>query len=222
MEDMGSTIPRIYAALDNMKVEYQSHMIEVEGMTKNQPFTILVDSGDSHSYIDPRVVESLHLIRSKHEKSLLVHLATRTKRKVMELVKSYLVDMNGLSIKVDLNILPLGSYECPIGMDWLDQHHAILDCQNKAFTSLYEEGNQRVIQGIPRVVTVREISTMQLKKFYRKGCQLFAAHVGETPKDKVSSIEDHEVLKEFKDVFQEVPELPPKRDIDFSMNLMPR
>ena len=29
------------------------------------------------------------------------------------------------------------------------------------------------------------------------------------------------MLKEFKDVFQEVPRLPPKRDIDFSINLMP-
>jgi hypothetical protein len=221
VEDMGSRIPRIYAALDNKQAEYQSHMIEVEGMIKNQPFTILVDSGASHSYIDPRVVESLHLIRSKHEKSWLVQLATGTKRKVTELVKSCPVDMNGLSTKADLNILSLGSYDCLIGMDWLDQHHAILDCRNKAFTCLDEEGNQRAIQGIPRAVTVREISAMQLKKCYRKGCQLFAAHVGETPKDKVSSIEDHEVLKEFEDVFQEVPGLPPKRDIDFSVNLMP-
>jgi hypothetical protein len=37
----------------------------------------------------------------------------------------------------------------------------------------------------------------------------------------VLSIEDHEVLKEFEYVFQEVPRLPPKRDIDFSVNLMP-
>jgi hypothetical protein len=35
-------------------------------------------------------------------------------------------------------------------------------------------------------------------------------------------MEDHEVLKEFKDVFQEVLALPPRRDIDFSINLMPR
>jgi hypothetical protein len=34
-------------------------------------------------------------------------------------------------------------------------------------------------------------------------------------------MEDHEVLKEFKNIFQEVPGLPPKRDIDFSINLMP-
>jgi hypothetical protein len=60
-----------------------------------------------------------------------------------------------------------------------------LDYQNKEFTFLYEEGNQRAIQGIPRAVTVREISAMQLKKCYRKDCQLFAANVGEMPKDKV-------------------------------------
>jgi hypothetical protein len=76
VEDMGSRIPRIYAALDNKQAEYQSHMIEVEGMINNQTITILIDSGASHSYIDPRVVESLHLPRSKHGKSWLVQLAT--------------------------------------------------------------------------------------------------------------------------------------------------
>jgi hypothetical protein len=43
----------------------------------------------------------------------------------------------------------------------------------------------------------------------------------ETPKDKVSNIEDYAVLKEFEDVFKKIPRLPPKRDIDFSINLMP-
>jgi hypothetical protein len=58
-----------------------------------------------------------------------------------------------------------------------------------------------MVQGIPRVVVVRKISAMQLKKCYRKGYQLFAAHMEEAPKDKVSSIEDHAVLKYFEDVF---------------------
>jgi hypothetical protein len=196
-------------------------MIEVEGMINNRPLIILIDLGASYSYVDPRVVESLHLSRSKHEKSWLVQLAIGTKRKVTELVKSCSVDMKGLSIKAELNILPLGSYDCLIGMDWLDQHHALLDYRNKRFTCLDEEGNRKTVQGIPRVVTVREISAMQLKKCYRKGCQLFAARVEEASRDAVSNIGDHEVLTEFKDVFQEVLGLPPKRDIDFSINLMP-
>jgi hypothetical protein len=41
---MGRNVPRIYAALDNKKAEYQSHMIEVEGMTNNQTLAILIDS----------------------------------------------------------------------------------------------------------------------------------------------------------------------------------
>jgi hypothetical protein len=139
----------------------------------------------------------------------------------VELVKSCPVGMNGLCTKEDLNILSLGSYDFLIGMDWLDQHHAILDFHNKAFTCLDEEGNRKTVQGIPRAVTVWEISAMQLKKCYRKGCQIFAAHMEEASKDKVPNLEDHAVLEYFEDVFKEVPGLPPKRDIDFSINLIP-
>ena len=57
-------------------------MIEVEGMINNHAFTILIDSGAIHSYVDHRVVESFQLSRRKHGKSWLVQLATGTKRKV--------------------------------------------------------------------------------------------------------------------------------------------
>ena len=92
----------------------------------------------------------------------------------------------------------------------MDQHNALLDCRNKEFTCLNEEGNRKTVQGIPRTVTVREISAMQLEKCYRKGCQLFAARVEEASRDEVSNIGDHEVLIEFKDIFQEVHRLSSK------------
>jgi hypothetical protein len=62
---------------------------------------------------------------------------------------------------------------------------------------------------------------MQLKKCYSKGCQIFATHMEEAPKDKVSNLEDHSVLKYFEHVFKEIAGRPPKRDIDFSINFMP-
>jgi hypothetical protein len=62
---------------------------------------------------------------------------------------------------------------------------------------------------------------MQLKKCYRKGFQLFTAHMEETSKDRVPYLEYKVVLKEFEDVFKDISGLPPKRDIDFSINLMP-
>jgi hypothetical protein len=70
--EVGINVPRIYAALDNKQEEYQSHMIEVEVMINNQTIAILIDSGASHSYIDPKMVESFHFPRRKHGKSWLV------------------------------------------------------------------------------------------------------------------------------------------------------
>jgi hypothetical protein len=72
IKDMG----RIYAALNDQQVEYQSNMIEVEGKIINQPIVILIDSGESHRYIDPNIVDRLHLEKSKLGKESLVQLAT--------------------------------------------------------------------------------------------------------------------------------------------------
>jgi hypothetical protein len=65
VEEMGRNVTRIYVALDNKQAEYQSHMIEVEGMINNQNIVILSDSRSSHSYKDPKMVESFHLPRRK-------------------------------------------------------------------------------------------------------------------------------------------------------------
>jgi hypothetical protein len=114
---------------------------------------------------------------SKHKKYWLVQLAMRAKRKINEIVKYFPIDMNGLNTKVDVNNIPLDSYDCLIGMDWLEKHHVVLDCYNKKITCLDEEGNQRKIQGIPRVVVLREILVMQLKKIFGKECHIFAVHM---------------------------------------------
>ena len=89
VEDMGRKMARIYATLDNKQAKYQSHMIEVEGMINNQTIAILIDSGASHSYIDPKMVERLHLPRSKLGKPLMVQLDTGAKRNINDMAKEF-------------------------------------------------------------------------------------------------------------------------------------
>jgi hypothetical protein len=60
-----------------------------------------------------------------------------------------------------------------------------------------------------------------MKKGFKKGCHIFAAHMEEEDRDKVASIEDHLVLSYFEDTFGEISGLPPKRDVDFSIDLVP-
>ena len=41
---------------------------------------------------------------------------------------------------VKLNVLPLGSYDMLIGMDWLEQHRVVLNYFDKTFTCVNNDG----------------------------------------------------------------------------------
>ena len=56
-------------------------------------------------------------------------------------------------------------------------HKVKLDFYNKNFECMDEEGNPGIVRGIPKVISLREISAMQLKKLCRKGCRLYPTHV---------------------------------------------
>ena len=120
----------------------------------------MIDSGARNSYISPNIVEKCRLKKSKLEIASLVHLATRSRRKITEFVKVCPLEMNGMKTFEDLNIIPLGSYDVLTHMDWLGAHHAILDCHNKTYTCLDEEGNRVTIKGIPRPISLRKITAL--------------------------------------------------------------
>ena len=68
--------------------------------------------------------------------------------------------MNGLFTCVDLNVITLGSYDVLIGMDWLEAHRVKLDYYHKTFECMDEEGNPRVVRGIPKVILIRHLLAM--------------------------------------------------------------
>ena len=50
---------------------------------------------------------------------------------------------------------------------------------------------------------------------------MYATHVLEATKNETPRLDDFHVLQEFKEVFlDEIPGLPPKRDIDFTIGLV--
>ena len=81
--------------------------------------------------------------------------------------------MNDFITHVNVNILPLGSYDLLIGMDWLEEHKVVLNCFDKTFTCTDNNGNNIKVKGIPRKVSIREISALQMKISVRKGCKVF-------------------------------------------------
>jgi hypothetical protein len=98
--------------------------------------------------------------------------------------------MNGLPTQATLNMLPLGYYDLLIGMDWLDAHKTKLDCYNKTLEFEDVEGRRITLQGIQKLVSVRQISSLQVKKYCRKECSLYAIQVLNSVENKKPILED--------------------------------
>ncbi|XP_070667484.1 uncharacterized protein [Malus domestica] len=107
------------------------------------------------------------------------------------------------------------------GADWLHYNRAHIDCYEKSVTFHRP--------GLPEVTFVGEssgvrhgvISAMRAKKLLSKGCQGYLAHV--VLNDVVpSSVEEVGVVRHYLDVFpDDLPGLPPDRDVEFSIDLLP-
>ena len=92
---------------------------------------------------------------------------------MISFVKDCTVSMDQFETSMKLNVLPLGSYDMLIGMDWLEQHRVVLNCFDKTFTCVNNEGEIVTVIGIPRKTAIRQISDLQLKRVVRKGCKTF-------------------------------------------------
>lgn len=72
MDDIAIETPHIYVALEDRQVTYQAMVAKVEDKIVDQFISILIDPRSTHSYVNPKVVESCRLERKKHSKSWLV------------------------------------------------------------------------------------------------------------------------------------------------------
>lgn len=121
-----------------------------------------------------------------------------------------------------MNILPLGSYDILIGMDWLEKHWSLINCKTKTINFRDDKGERQEMQGIQKPLQIRPVTTSQIAKCIRKGYHIFAIQVGYAdPKEKYAVLEDILVIQNFLDVFPEdILGLPPKRDKGFTIELI--
>eukprot|EP00253_Pinus_taeda_P022388 PITA_22388 len=192
--DVAQSLPRINVALEDRQDYYQPAMIEFEGNIFDRTVSVLVEPGATLSYVSPKIVENCKLQPGKFKNPWLVQLATGAKRRVLAKVSNCPLKIVGETVTTELNVLPLGSYDVLIGMDWLEKRWSIIDCKTKTISYHDELGNKQEIQ----------------------------AQVGlASSKDKESTLEGIPVVHEFVDVFpEEIPRLPHKRNLNFTIELV--
>ena len=79
------------------------------------------------------------------------------------------------------------------------------------------------MKALPAKNCIQEIYALQLKRSVRRGCKLYAVSIQDCNKETQHKIYDIPILQYIRYVFPgDVPGLPPKRDLYFFINLVPR
>ncbi|XP_060674056.1 uncharacterized protein LOC132804125, partial [Ziziphus jujuba] len=182
---------------------------------------VLIDPGATHSFISKEFVTRVGMTPTSLE--CLVEIATPAGESLWpsQLIKECFFCIEDQVMEADLILLDLSGLDVILGMDWLARNHASVDCFSKEVTFRRPGLPEVVFRGGVGRPLPRLISTLTAKKLLNKGCQGYLAHVIDT---RVSGVrlEDMPVVRDFPDVFpEELPGLPPEREVDFPIELIP-
>lgn len=129
--------------------------------------------------------------------------------------------VNRIVMEADLIPLEIRDFDAILGMDWLDKHRVSIDYFRKVVTFPMLQRPDAVLVGERRTLPTCLISTLKVGKLIYKGCQPYLAHVVDT-RVRGLALEEVRVVHEFPDVFfKELLGLPPDRELEFIIDLMP-
>ena len=111
----------------------------------------------------------------------------------------------------------MSEFDDILGMDWLTAYRVVIDCERKRVTTYTQDSTRVVFQGDKHEILPHTV--------YQSRCQRQLAGwlASLTLEDEVRpDLDLPRVVCEYADVFpDELPELPPRRDVDFGIELHP-
>jgi hypothetical protein len=106
-------------------------VLEALGTIPDQNFSILIDASATERFISIAMLKRIKVMEFEEDEFKYVEMETGAKKKVGGNIKGCSINLGDFVTKVDLYVTILGSYDLVIGMDRLESHDAILDCNMK-------------------------------------------------------------------------------------------
>ncbi|WMV38729.1 hypothetical protein MTR67_032114 [Solanum verrucosum] len=121
----------------------------------------------------------------------------------------------------DLVILDMTNFDTILGMTRLSLYYVVLNCNTK-FVTLEILGREKLEwEGMYKPKQAKIISSIRARKLVGQSCLAYLAHIRDV-EVKSPSIESIHVVSEFREVFpNDLPGMPPNKDIDFCIDLEP-
>nr|GEY63369.1 hypothetical protein [Tanacetum cinerariifolium] len=175
-----------------------SNIITGTFLINNHYASMLFDSCVDRSFVSSTFSALLDVIPSTLDVSYAVKLADRRISETNTMLRGCTLGLLGHSFNIDLMPVELGSFDVIIGMDWLANHHAVIVCDEKIVRIPYGD-EVLIVQG---------------------------DRSGKEKKSKLSIIScsktQNHIKKGLSKVFPEdLPRLPPTRQVEFQIDLVP-
>ena len=185
------------------------------------PAKILFDSGANRSFVSTKFAPHITMPLSKLRFPLEVEVAGNKVFMVSDIYRNCEIEIDSHKFKSNLIPMPMGEFDVVIGMDWLGQYKADISCEDKTVQIIAPNGEKLVVYGERRSGTMPVCTFARAKRYLSHGCQAYLAHVIDSEK-RSKTLQEFPVVNEFPDVFpDELPGIPPDRQIDFRIELVP-
>ena len=192
--------------------------MKLEGELKGVPIPLLIDSGASHNYITRELVTALNLPITE-TKEYVVSLGDGSKRSSQGKCQGLVVQLGRDSLLLDAYILDLGGMDMILGVEWLESLGEIrADWKKK--TMSFELGgktiNLRGYQINENNLTMALQEMLLEREATQEGLTEYQSDLESLQREELQKL-----LLKYQEVFQEPQGLPPKRNIEHSIELKP-
>ena len=180
---------------------------------------VLFDSGASRSFMSTSFAYILDLEIAPLSCPLFVETPMGGMMEAKWGCSGCVLNVGGYEVVIDLVLLHMTLFDVIVGMDWLAPHHAILDCFSKKVTFQIGCGSRVSFYADRGGGPTRPLIEMENKWLGKNGGQHFLFTMPREIKRKVAMDCIPQVC-DFANVFpDELPGLPPHREMDFSIVL---
>jgi hypothetical protein len=162
------------------------------------PASILFDSGASHSFVTKSFVEKNNISNYPLKRKLLIRSPGGELRATHSCPHTKL-EIRGISFLVEFIVLESNGIDVILGIDYLTMYDEVISCAKRMVTLTSPQGERIEVN----VSMPAEVEAM-------------VNHLEE------KSLEHIRIVCEYLEVFpEELPGMPPNRDIEFSIELLP-